>query len=175
MSEAEAVVVKNDVKGSLRGGKGDYNNSEKMDSNLEVSDDIKKLITACVKAKDFSYSPYSKFRVGAALLTSDGSIVTGCNVENVSYGLTICAERTALVKAVSEGHRSFKAIAVTTDVVSNFTYPCGACRQFMAEFGDFDVYLSIGDGKLKKTSLKEILPYTFHKADLKEGQDNNST
>ena len=80
-----------------------------MDDDL-----IQKLVDKAIEAKEHSYSPYSKFRVGCSLLTQDGQIYTGCNVENASYGLAICAERTALVKAVSEGHRSFKAIAVST-------------------------------------------------------------
>lgn len=133
-------------------------------------DEIQRMIDACLKAKDFSYSPYSKFRVGAALLTENGEMITGCNVENVSYGLAICAERTALVKAVSQGHQRFKAIAVSTDVNTNFTYPCGACRQFMAEFGSCDVYLVKADGDVHKTTLDEILPFTFQQKDLEEGQ-----
>ena len=145
-------------------------NSSRMASNTTETDDIKSMITASVKAKEFAYSPYSRFRVGAALLTENGKIITGCNVENVSYGLAICAERTALVKAVSEGYQKFKAIAVATDVATNFTYPCGACRQFMAEFGDCDVYLVKADGQTHQTSLSDILPHTFQQNDLKEGQ-----
>ena len=144
-----------------------------MESQNTAMGKIKDVINACRTAKEFSYSPYSKFRVGAALLTESGDIITGCNVENVSYGLAICAERTALVKAVSEGHKKFKAIAITTDVVSNFIYPCGACRQFMAEFGDYDVYLVKPDGQIHKTNLSEILPFTFQLEALKEGQSNN--
>lgn len=81
-----------------------------------------------IKAKEHSHSPYSKFRVGAALLTETGEIIDGCNVENASYGLSICAERTALVKAVSMGFKKFPAIAVTADL-NQFVSPCGACRQ----------------------------------------------
>ena len=144
-----------------------------MDAEQALPYNVQKLINACVKAKEYSYSPYSKFRVGAALLTDTDEVVTGCNVENVSYGLAICAERTALVKAVSEGHKKFKAIAVTTDVATTFTYPCGACRQFMAEFGDFDVYLVSVDGRVKKSTVNDILPFSFQQRDLHEGQVNH--
>ena len=136
------------------------------------TEEIGKMVNECIKAKGFSYSPYSRFRVGAALLTVTGEIITGCNVENVSYGLAICAERTALVKAVSEGHKKFKAIAVTSDVVTTFTYPCGACRQFMAEFGNYDIYLvNAADGQTLKTTVQEILPYSFNLEQLKEGRN----
>eukprot|EP00112_Aurelia_sp_Birch-Aquarium-sp1_P005570 Seg1635.7 transcript_id=Seg1635.7/GoldUCD/mRNA.D3Y31 product="putative cytidine deaminase" protein_id=Seg1635.7/GoldUCD/D3Y31 len=144
-----------------------------MDSDQALPCNVQKLIDASVKAKEYSYSPYSKFRVGAALLTDTDEIITGCNVENVSYGLAICAERTALVKAVSEGHKKFKAIAVTTDVATTFTYPCGACRQFMAEFGDFDVYLVSADGRVEKSTVNDVLPFSFQQKDLHEGQGNN--
>ena len=147
--------------------------SGKMDTDQALPCNVEKLINACVIAKEYSYSPYSKFRVGAALLTATDEIITGCNVENVSYGLAICAERTALVKAVSEGHKKFKAIAVTTDVKTTFTYPCGACRQFMAEFGDFDVYLVSVDGKVRKSTVNDLLPFSFQQKDLHEGQENN--
>ena len=86
------------------------------------------------KAADFAYVPYSKFRVGAALLCEDGSIITGCNVENRSFGLTICAERTAVVKAVSQGLKSYKALAVSTPDSKVPVGPCGACRQVLSEF-----------------------------------------
>ncbi|CAI9730860.1 cytidine deaminase-like [Octopus vulgaris] len=100
---------------------------------------------AAAEAKEKAYCPYSNFRVGAALLTEDDSIITGCNVENCTYGGTICAERTAMVKAVSEGKKSFKAIAVASDKKDKIA-PCGICRQFMAEFGtDWDVYLTSND------------------------------
>jgi len=144
-----------------------------MESTSILPSDIKEIVTASVNAKQFSYSPYSHFRVGAALLTENGKIFTGCNVENVSYGLAICAERTALVKAVSEGHKKFKALAVATDVTSTFTYPCGACRQFMAEFGNYDVYLTKANGETRKTTLGELLPFSFQPDDLNEGQRNN--
>ncbi len=134
--------------------------------DIKYTPEVNKMLAACVKAKEHSYSPYSKFRVGAALLTESNQIYTGCNVENVSYGISICAERTALVKAVSEGHRRFKAIAVTCDNDSKFLYPCGACRQFMDEFKDMEVYLVRADGEVKKHQAKELLPYSFSDDDL---------
>lgn len=120
-----------------------------------------KLFEMAVKASENSYSPYSKFRVGAALLCSDGSIYTGCNVENASYGLANCAERTAIFKAVSDGKRNFEAIAIAgsaDDDMSKICYPCGACRQVMSEFCDEDFKIILSDKILK---LSELLPYNF--------------
>eukprot|EP00794_Sanderia_malayensis_P011045 gene11046-12210_t len=134
---------------------------------------IKRVISECVKAKENSYSPYSGFRVGAAILTDTGEIFSGCNVENVSYGLTICAERVAITKAVSEGHRKFKAIAITCDNNARFLYPCGACRQVMVEFQAMEVYLVTADGKVKKCSMEELLPYSFSDDDLKAEKLDN--
>eukprot|EP00035_Acanthoeca_spectabilis_P039697 m.64310 g.64310 ORF g.64310 m.64310 type:complete len:165 (+) comp9710_c0_seq3:157-651(+) len=120
------------------------------------------LMACAVQAADKAYCPYSKFRVGAALETADGSIYTGCNVENASYGLTICAERTALVKMVSDGHTQIKSIAVACVSLPDdgISSPCGACRQFMAEFGQFPVLLRKGDG-IVESSVDELLPYAF--------------
>ncbi|XP_071805699.1 cytidine deaminase-like [Asterias amurensis] len=128
-----------------------------------VSDEIKKIIAECNEAKKFAYCPYSNFRVGAALLTTDGQIITGCNIENASYTLGVCAERCAIFKAVSEGHTSFKAIAVASDVKDEFISPCGACRQVMFEFGgkDMKVYLTKPDHSFRVTSNKELLPDGF--------------
>jgi len=124
------------------------------------------LLKRSIKAKEHSHSPYSKFRVGAALLTDTGEIIDGCNVENASYGLTICAERTALVKAVSMGFKKFPAIAITTDM-EEFIAPCGACRQVIAEFGlECDVYLVKSDLSYKKFSVSELLPMAFTSEDL---------
>ena len=97
-----------------------------------AKDNFDELVSASITARNRAYAPYSNFLVGAALLTTDGTIFTGCNVENASYGLAICAERTAICKAVSEGHLDFTAIAVAAVPLAT---PCGACRQFIFEFG----------------------------------------
>ena len=134
-------------------------------SSLDKST-ITNLLMCSIKAKEHSHSPYSKFRVGAALLTETGEIIDGCNVENASYGLSICAERTALVKAVSMGFKKFPAIAVTADL-NQFLSPCGACRQFIAEFGlDCDVYLVKSDLSYKKIGISELLPLPFTSSKL---------
>ncbi|CAG04590.1 unnamed protein product, partial [Tetraodon nigroviridis] len=123
---------------------------------------VQELVSKCLKARDLAYCPYSHFPVGAALLTADGAIVTGCNVENASFGLTVCAERVAVQRAVVEGHRRFTAIAVTCDIEDSFVGPCGACRQVLMEFGsDWTVYLTKPDGSYRRTSLRELLPLAF--------------
>mgnify|MGYP004665637973 FL=1 len=118
------------------------------------------LVRLAGKAKEKAYVPYSKFHVGAVLVTESGDIYEGCNIENASYPLTNCAERTAFFKAISEGERSFRAIAIVGD--KNPCYPCGACRQVMAEFcdKDFEIILS-GDDGVKVFKLSELLPYSF--------------
>ncbi|MCL4265229.1 MAG: cytidine deaminase [Anaerolineae bacterium] len=117
------------------------------------------LIQAAVAVREQAYAPYSKYPVGAALLTPDGRIFTGVNVENASYGLTICAERTAVFKAVSEGYREFVAVAVATE---NAGSPCGACRQVLAEFaGDIPVWLVDAAGHGRETTLYTLLPDHF--------------
>ena len=122
------------------------------------------------KARDYTYSPYSHFAVGAALLTEEGKVYTGCNVENSSYGVSNCAERTALFKAVSEGELKFSAIAITgAKVLSDgtkeeaFCPPCGVCRQALSEFCNEDLSVIIGkeDGTYMVTTLKELLPFKF--------------
>lgn len=129
--------------------------------------DRDKLIEKAIEAKNFSYSPYSKFRVGAALLTDNNEIITGCNVENASYGLTICAERTAIFKAYSEGKRRFKAIAISSDD-KNFCPPCGACRQIIWELcGDIDVILIDGNRNTKTFKASDFLPFPFGDENLK--------
>ncbi|RNA14852.1 cytidine deaminase-like [Brachionus plicatilis] len=134
--------------------------------NLEESQ-IKILVDKAIDAKNYSYSPYSKFRVGCSLLTIDDTFFTGCNVENASYGLCICAERTALVKAVSEGYKKFKAICVASDVEKIFVAPCGACRQFIAEFGlDWTCILVRTKEDLKFCKIREILPLAFEPSAL---------
>ena len=120
------------------------------------------LLKAAKVAKRFSYSPYSKFRVGAALLTEDGKIISGCNIENSSFSLTICAERTAIFKAVSEDRHSFKAIAVVADS-DDYTSPCGACRQVLMDLaGDIDVILTRNNGSYKVLKLSQLLPMAFN-------------
>ncbi|ABR31353.1 cytidine deaminase [Thermosipho melanesiensis] len=124
-----------------------------------------KLINMAISAKSNAYAPYSNFKVGAALLTKSGKIYTGSNVENASYGLTCCAERVAVFKAVSEGEKEFDTLVVVGDTEEPIS-PCGACRQVMAEFGNFNVILVGKDGKIKKTSVEELLPYHFKKEHL---------
>lgn len=125
------------------------------------------LVKLAVEAKKNAHVPYSHFKVGAALLTVSGKVFKGANVECSSYGLSICAERCALVKAVSEGYKEFSKIAVVGGVEDELTYttPCGACRQFLADFNqDMDVimgYLEDGKLKYKEMKLKELLPETF--------------
>ena len=124
------------------------------------------LVKRAEEAMKLAYTPYSRFQVGAALLTKDGTVFTGCNIENASYSPTNCAERTAFFKAVSEGHREFSAIAVVggqNGVIEDFCPPCGVCRQVMSEFsgGDFLIHLGGKDGKIKTLSLDELLPLRF--------------
>ena len=113
------------------------------------------------KAADFAYAPYSKFRVGAALLAQDGSVFSGCNVENRSFGLTICAERSAVVKAISGGQRAFKALAVSTPDSVVPVAPCGACRQVLSEFMESSSpVLFSGSGEEKvETTIGVLYPY----------------
>jgi len=123
--------------------------------------DYRSLARLARAAKKHSYSPYSRFRVGAALLAKDGNVFTGCNVEDSSLGLTVCAERTALLKAVSEGVRKFVAIAVASDE-DGFTFPCGACRQVLLDIaGDIDVVLTAPGGKMQVFKTSELLPFPF--------------
>jgi cytidine deaminase len=127
----------------------------------------KELIAVAEKARLASYSPYSNFAVGAALLCADGTVYTGCNIENASYTPTCCAERVAVFKAVSEGRRDFVAIAIVggrSDATErDFCYPCGVCRQVLAEFCEKDTPVFIGNsrGEIAETSLGELIPYTF--------------
>ncbi|MBQ4650337.1 MAG: cytidine deaminase [Firmicutes bacterium] len=121
----------------------------------------KELYRQAVKMTERSYAPFSKFRVGAALLAEDGQIFTGCNVENSSFGGTICAERTAFVKAVSEGVTRFKKIAIASS--GGEAWPCGICRQFMREFcdDDFEIITGNDEDSLRVYTMKEILPEGF--------------
>lgn len=124
------------------------------------------LIEKSIRAKKNSYSPYSRFAVGAALLTVKNKIYTGTNVENASYSLSICAERVAFTKAVSEGEKKFKAIAIAANG-KEFVFPCGACRQFMYEFGgDIDVIIVRSAKQFRIVKLFELLPGAFDKTFL---------
>ncbi len=122
----------------------------------------RELVKKAFEMHEFSYVPYSRFPVGAALLAGDGRVFTGCNVENAAYGSTICAERTAIVKAVSEGClEGWTAIAIAGQG-ADFCWPCGACRQMLYEFAPgLRVLAARGDGEFKAVPLSELLPYGF--------------
>ena len=129
------------------------------------------LVQKAIEAMGFAYAPYSNYYVGAALLTDEDEVYTGCNVENASFSPTNCAERTAVFKAVSEGKRKFKAIAIVggkKGVMEGMFPPCGVCRQVLREFCDTDLKVLLGkpDGYMK-TTLGDLLPYSFSPADLK--------
>ncbi|PQL21191.1 cytidine deaminase [Veillonella denticariosi JCM 15641] len=124
------------------------------------------LINTAVEARRQSYSPYSKFKVGAAVLGSDGMTYKGCNIENASYGLTNCAERSAIFNAVSHGCREFVAIAVVADTDGPCS-PCGACRQVIAEFKIPYIVMGNLNGEYTVVTLRELLPYSFESADIK--------
>lgn len=120
-----------------------------------------KLIEVARKVAGYAYAVYSDFKVGAALLTPDERVFTGCNIENSSYGLTVCSERTAVFKAISEGHREFAAIAIWSES-SPPARPCGACLQVLAEFGsDINVICANSKGETDEFKLKELLPQGF--------------
>lgn len=124
--------------------------------------DIKELYDAAVKAKQNAYAPYSHFHVGSALRTKEGNIYSGCNVENSSYGVTICAERNAIFKMAGEGEREITDILVIGDT-EKFLPPCGACRQVIAEFSEENtrVIMCNKEGEYMETTVKDILPFGF--------------
>ncbi|WP_371370657.1 cytidine deaminase [Sporomusa aerivorans] len=128
------------------------------------------LAAAALKAREHAYVPYSKFKVGAAVKGKSGKIYTGCNIENASYGLSNCAERTAIFKAVSEGEQELLAIAIVADTAGPVS-PCGACRQVMAEFGINEISLLNMDGDLRTTTIDELLPFSFARGDFSEDGD----
>lgn len=139
--------------------------------------DRKRLIEAAFEARKNSYSPYSSYRVGAALLCDDGTVVKGCNIENASYGATICAERVAVFSAVASGKRSFCAIAIVggsydeEDNTSDYAYPCGICRQVLREFTDpesFSVIVARSAEIYEEYTLNELLPNSFGPNNLKQ-------
>ncbi len=129
-----------------------------------------KLTALAMQARENAYAPYSNFRVGAALLTESGKTYTGCNIENSSYGETVCAERTAFFKAVSEGEKNFSKIAIVGGKDGENTvisYPCGACRQVMSEFCSEDFKIILKDeNEIKEYTLREILPFSFNSSVL---------
>ncbi len=127
---------------------------------------IQELCQTAIGMLDRSYCPYSHFPVGAALECADGTVFTGCNVENAAYGATICAERTAITKAVSEGYRDFKRIVIAGRS-DDFCVPCGTCRQVMLEFApDLEVICLNGSGEYHRFTLQELLPHSFSSSDL---------
>ncbi len=131
---------------------------------------LRKLIDAALEQRNYSYSPYSGFKVGAALLAENGNIYTGCNIENAAFGPSNCAERTAIFKAVSEGVREFKAICIVGggEKVTDMCPPCGVCRQVMLEFcdKDFVVVLALDQEHYELHTLQELAPMSFGPADL---------
>ena len=131
----------------------------------------RKLVDLAVEAMGKAYAPYSGFKVGAALLSDDGEVTLGCNIENAAYSPSICAERVAFSSAVRDGKRKFTKIAIVGGmggVLSSFTYPCGVCRQVMREFCDDDFVIVVYDGKeIKEHTLSEILPCSFSPNDLR--------
>lgn len=139
-----------------------------MDKNA-----IEELIGQALQAREFSYSPYSNYRVGAALLTADGSVYTGCNIENAAYTPTNCAERTAFFKAVSEGQKDFRAIAITGgpagEAITQYAYPCGVCRQVMMEFCEpaaFEIIVAKSKSEYQVKKLSGLLPDGFGPSNL---------
>lgn len=128
---------------------------------MPAATDENELYGAAMRARDNAYARFSNFKVGAALETTDGQIFTGCNVENATYGLTICAERVAMCKAISEGHRAFRRIAIVADT-DEPTPPCGACRQILWEFGgDLEIVLGNLKGITARHRLTDLLPFPF--------------
>ena len=134
----------------------------------------KELFTIAKHMLNFSYAPYSNFKVGAALITKDGKIFTGCNVENAAYGPSNCAERTAFFKAISEGELSFEGIMIVggpNGIIKDYCAPCGVCRQVMMEFCNpetFSIFLAKDENDIVEYKLKNLMPLGFGNADLKK-------
>ncbi|PKR78815.1 cytidine deaminase [Halalkalibacillus sediminis] len=130
------------------------------------------LVSAAKEMLDQAYVPYSKFPVGAVLLTKNGKLYKGCNIENAAYPVACCAERVAIFKAISEGEREFEALAVIANTKRPVP-PCGSCRQVMSEFFDQDmkVIISNKDMETQETSVQELLPFSFDPQDLMDGQE----
>ena len=132
----------------------------------------RELIKLALEARENSYSPYSGFKVGAALLTKSGKVYTGCNIENAAFGPTVCAERTAIFKAVSEGEREFEKIAIAGgkgEMPDSYAFPCGVCRQLMSEFcgPEFEIITAVSADDYVIKTLKEMLPDSFGPGNLK--------
>jgi cytidine deaminase len=128
--------------------------------------DVQRLFAAANAAKANSYSPYSKFRVGASILCKDGSIFAGTNIENAAYPSGNCAERSAIAATISSGHRDLSTILVVSDLQDDFITPCGFCRQCIVEFGNLEVILTKATGEIHRTRIAELLPRAFTTADL---------
>lgn len=133
----------------------------------------KELFISAKEAMQNSYAPYSKFNVGAALLTKNGKIFKGCNIENASYSVTVCAERVALFAAISNSEYEFDAICIVggkDGIITDYAVPCGICRQALSEFcnEDFKIYVGISEDSIKEYSLGELIPHTFDKSKLGE-------
>ena len=153
-----------------------YIRSERYGIGMEKKDN-KKLIRMALEAREKAYTPYSGYKVGAALLAKDGTVYTGCNIENAGYTPTNCAERTAFFKAVSEGERDFTAIAIVGGYEgepADYAYPCGVCRQVMMEFCDpktFRVITAISEEDYLEKTLEEMLPYGFGPKNISSGDN----
>jgi cytidine deaminase len=148
-----------------------YNNTPYIVFGGIIMDSLQ-LIKLAKAAMENAYVPYSHFKVGAALLTDNNEVYTGCNIENASFGGTNCAERTALFKAISEGKRKFKSIAIISES-SGFTYPCGICRQVLSEFCmDIDVIIANNKEEFKLYKFSEIFPFSFTGEDLERSSLN---
>lgn len=133
---------------------------------MKTAPGFRELVRYAKKARARAHAPFSRFKVGAALRTRSGEIVTGCNIENATYGLTLCAERTAVFKAISEGFKRFDAVAVVVDS-PQLAAPCGACRQILWEFcGDIWVHMQNLTGQSKTVRLAELLPLPFDRRNL---------
>jgi cytidine deaminase len=135
--------------------------------------DKKDLFMLAKESMKNSYSPYSNYNVGASLLCKNGSVYKGCNIENASYSVTNCAERTALFSAIANGERDFEAICVVggkNGEITDYAMPCGVCRQVLAEFcdADFKIYVGISEDNIKEFNLEELIPYSFDKSKLGE-------
>ena len=151
------------------------------ESGMLQQTEILELIRKAIGARRLSYSPYSQYQVGAALLAGDGQIITGCNIENAAYGPSNCAERTAFFKAVSEGIRDFKAIVIVGspagEEITQYAYPCGVCRQVMREFCEpesFQVIVARSETDYRVAALAELFPESFGPDNLREGNEQRA-